>query len=230
MDTEANEPTDPPNGEDAPPLSLARLRAAFAQMFSTPAGDDGAPASYAADEPRGDEDDAVTPEGILEALLFVGAPDDAPIPAERIAGAIRGVEPEDVPAIADRLDASLAAEGSALRVEQASAGYRLRPDESLDRVADRLRGRVRSTRLSPAAMETLSIVAYRQPIDADAVAELRGEPSGPTLEQLVRLGLLRIDAGQGDPVPGRYATTDRFLRTLGLASLEQLPRLAELED
>ncbi|MEN0110026.1 MAG: hypothetical protein AAF805_04825, partial [Planctomycetota bacterium] len=103
MDAEAHEPTDPHAGEDAPPLSLGRLRAAFAEMFRTPAGAaSSGDRAGSSDQRDAEVDDAVTPEGILEALLFVGAADDAPISAGRIAAAIRGVTPDDVPAIADR--------------------------------------------------------------------------------------------------------------------------------
>ena len=89
-------------------------------------------------------------------------------------------------------------------------------------------GGPRETRLSQTAVDVLSVVAYRQPIGKGEIDAIRGTDSGPTLRQLVRLGLVavqhRADAA-GREV--RYGTTPRFLGVFGLGSLDELPRLGD---
>lgn len=191
-------------------------------MLGQPSGPAAASGPPAADTP--------TPEGIVEAMLFVGRADGSPVAAVALAEVIRDVSPDEIGGIVERLDAAYERDGSALRVERTEAGYRLTLAEGLDRVADRLRGRVRGTRLSTQVLEALSVVAYRQPITAAAVDELRGTASSASLTQLVRLGLLRVDDPESSPPDRRFSTTDRFLRMLDLAAVDQLPRVAELDD
>lgn len=208
--------------ENAPPVTMSRLRAAFARMLGKPA-DSLAPPSAGA-----------SPEGIVEALLFVGRADGAPLTAEELAGAMRDVTPQEVEAIAASLDARYRQDGAALRIDRSGGGMRLGLAEGLERVADRLRTPVRAAKLSRAAIDCLAIVAYRQPIDRAGVEELRDEASVAPLRQLLRLGLVAEAPGEpaegGGPPPPRYVTTDRFLRLVGVASLRQLPRLGELGD
>lgn len=174
--------------------------------------------------------EAVTPEAIVEALLFVGHADGSPVSAEEIAAAIRDHAPEEIPPLVERVDAAYEARGAGLRVERSAGGWRLAAADGLERVADRLAGRVKAARLSQPALETLSVVAYRQPISEAEVTDLRGASSAGLLRRLVRQGLLRTDPAEADGAPPRYATTDRFLRTVGLASLGDLPRVAELDE
>ena len=84
-------------------------------------------------------------------------------------------------------------------------------------------------RLSPAALEVLSILAYNQPATADALAELRGSPCGAALATLVRYRLARLDRPQMDAGKPVYTTTDRFLKLFGMEGLDSLPRSEELE-
>lgn len=221
---------DPANENDAnepaAPLSLARLKDAFARMLGAPAADN----ADAADAPPAGDPTAVTPEGIVEALLFVGRPDDAPLSADEIAELIRDVSPEEVDRIVERLDGAYREEGAACRVQRSAGGYRLALAEGLERVGDRLRGRVRATRLSQTALETLAVVAYRQPIAAGQIDELRGQRCATTLRMLTRNGLVARQPATESQSEPRFVTTDRFLRTFDLATVEQLPRVAELDD
>src|SRR5262249_53368604 len=98
-----------------------------------------------------------------------------------------------------------------------------------NRMRDKFYGRVRETKLSPAAVEVLSIVAYNQPTTVADVNELRGATSGPVLASLVRKKLLRMERPEDRSQPPRYWTTDRFLRLYGLESVSALPRSEELE-
>ena len=89
----------------------------------------------------------------------------------------------------------------------------------------------RPARLSRAALETLAVIAYRQPVTRAEIEHVRGVDCGPVLRSLLERHLVRI-AGHRD-VPGRpmlYGTTRRFLEVFGLASLEDLPSLRELDE
>ncbi len=100
---------------------------------------------------------------------------------------------------------------------------------NLRRMRDKLQGRTREARLTPSAVEVLSIVAYNQPTTSDKISELRGAPSGSALQSLVRRRLVRVERPADRTEPPQYFTTDRFLRVFGLASVEALPRNEELE-
>jgi len=97
--------------------------------------------------------------------------------------------------------------------------------EAIDRAQFTLRPR----RLSPAALETLAIIAYRQPVGRLEVDEIRGVDSGAVIEKLGERGLVEIvTRGEGLGRPLLYGTTPQFLEILGLKDLDELPRLEEL--
>lgn len=214
------------------PLSANRLRAAFARMLGKPteAAGDASEAGVVAQGEKPRDDTAVSPEAIVEAFLFVGRPDEQSIAPAAIAEAIRDVSIEEVEGIVASLNLSYERSESAFRIETHADGYRLTLADGLERVEDRLRGRVRPTQLSTAALETLAVVAYRQPIAEATVQELCGSTSVTALRQLVRLGLVRAEEPAEATARPHFATTDRFLRTLGLSGVDQLPRVAELDD
>ncbi|TWT46644.1 SMC-Scp complex subunit ScpB [Botrimarina hoheduenensis] len=240
-------PNDPPEKSADKPatLSLERLRSAMAAMLGAPAKpvaptspDDPAtenPADPAADPAAAGrllEDAAagpVTLRGVVEATLFVGGEQGGPISVETLAGALRGVSAAEVEAIVDELNAAYQRDGSPLSIQRSAGGLTLRVDASMERLADRLGRRVRPARLSSAALETLAVIAYRQPIDSAAIDELRQRRSAATVAQLIRYDLVaRQSPDQEGEV--RLVTTPRFLRLAGVASLQQLPRAAEFDD
>lgn len=97
--------------------------------------------------------------------------------------------------------------------------------EPLERAQVALRPR----RLSPAALETLAIIAYRQPVGRLEVDEIRGVDSGAVIDKLLERGLIEVTSrGEGLGRPLLYGTTPHFQEVLGLKSLEDLPRLDEL--
>ncbi|HUY36013.1 MAG TPA: SMC-Scp complex subunit ScpB [Pirellulales bacterium] len=231
-------------------LSLDDLSAAFAEMLS--AGHDPyaspAPALEASDTPGSPATDAtegagpvngpaeppndagdVTPRGILEAMLFVGSPDNQPLAVERIAGLMRGVRPAEIDELVRELNEQYAASACPYEIKGEGAGYRMTLREEYARVRDKFHGRVRQARLSPAAVEVLSIVAYNGPQTADDVARLRGTSSGAILSQLVRRQLLALERPEATPRQVRYHTTQRFLDLFGLQSLDDLPRSQEID-
>jgi segregation and condensation protein B len=162
-------------------------------------------------------------------MLFVGRPDNRPTSARELAAAMRGVSPAEVDAAVDELNALYDADAAPYHIELSKAGYRLVLRNEFERMRDKFYGRVREAKLSPTAIEVLSIVAYNQPVTTAKINELRGAPSGGALSTLVRRRLLRLERAQDRATPPTYRTTDRFLQLFGLESLSVLPRSEELE-
>jgi segregation and condensation protein B len=219
------------------PLSLSRLRDAFAAMLGGPKEEKpGADSSQVSPKlgndslgkaaPRGCE---INPRTVVEAMLFVGRPDNGPISARELAAAMRGVSPGEIQAAVGELNATYDADGSPYWIEQNKGGYRLVLRDEFQRIRDKFYGRVKEARLSPAVLEVLSVLAYNQPATADRLSELRGAPSGAALSTLVRRQLVKLErASEGGKSP-QYSTTERFLKLFGLESLQELPRAEELE-
>jgi segregation and condensation protein B len=140
---------------------------------------------------------------------------------------MRGVSPAEVEAAIVELNQLYEADATPYAVVGSTGGYRLALRESYQRVRDKFLGRVRESRLSPAAMEVLAVVAYKQPATATEVSELRGHPSGSLLASLVRQKLLQQERPADGSSP-RYVTTERFLRLFRLESLAALPEGEQL--
>lgn len=178
----------------------------------------------------GEQDDPaceLSPKTILEALLFVGNRENEPLSSERVAGLMRGVEPGDVPEFVNELNTRYQADGCPYRIVSRGAGYRLVLGEDFASLRNVFYGRVREARLSQAAIEVLSAVAYRQPLTSEQVSGLRGTPSGHLLLQLVRRQLLRIERPPDKGRTAVYYTTDRFLELFGLENLDDMPQPEE---
>jgi segregation and condensation protein B len=193
------------------------------------ATDDDAPLPE--DEEADDDDPCpLSPRTILEAMLFVGSLDDEPLTAVRAAELMRGVSPEEIPPLVDKLNRRYASNGCPYRIVSEGAGYRISLHKRFHPIRSKFYGRVREARLSQAALDVLAIVAYRQPITAEEVARLRGTPSTAVLTQLVRRQLLRIERTPGKRRPLSYRTTERFLDLFGLETLDDLPQAEDLEN
>lgn len=181
-------------------------------------------------EPLPPEEDGVcpvTPRSIVEAILFVGHPAGQPLTSQQIASLMRGVQPAEIDEIVDELNEEYALVGAPYTIVSCGAGYQmvLRPQFSALRAT--LYGRIKEAKLSQAAIDVLAIVAYRQPITAEAVDQLRGKPSGAILTQLVRRNLLMLERPALRDEKPMYRTTDRFLDLFGLDSLAELPKSHE---
>lgn len=164
---------------------------------------------------------------ILEALLLA-APE--PLPATRIASILPDTPASAVRACVAELNAAYEADGRGFRIEEVGGGYQLRTLRELAPWLQKLRPQP-PLRMSRAALETLAICAYKQPITRAELEHVRGVDVGAVLHSLIERRLVRI-AGHRE-VPGRpmlYATTRRFLEVFGLASLSDLPTLREIEE
>ena len=136
--------------------------------------------------------------------------------------------PAEVDAALERLGRRLAESGSGLVLREAAGGWRLYTRPDLHPYLERYATSPSATRLSKAALETLAVVAYRQPVSRGQVSEIRGVDSEHALKTLERRGL--VDVVGHAPGPGQavlYGTSETFLEKLGLRSLEDLPPLAD---
>lgn len=164
---------------------------------------------------------------IVEALIVAAG---EPVSAARLAEIVPGLDAAEVASLVAELRGEYEAQGRALEIWEVAGGYQLRTHASVAPYL-RLLHRERAVRLTRAALETLSVIAYRQPVTRAEVEHVRGVDAGPVLKSLVDRKLVRI-AGHRE-VPGRplvYATTKRFLELFGLPKLADLPTLREVEE
>ena len=163
----------------------------------------------------------------LEALFFVS---DEPLTAPVLAQAL-DVDRRTAESLCDRLQRDLEERGSGLVLRNVAGGWRLYTHPDTAPVVEQFVLSSRQARLTKAALETLAIVAYKQPVTRHQVSGIRGVNSDGVLRALTDRGLIE-EAGR-DETPGRpvlYATTPGFLERLGLPSLASLPSLAPLLD
>jgi len=175
------------------------------------------------DEDEEEIEGRVTPESIVEAMLFVGHPENRPLTSRTIASFLRGVSPEEVDAMVEDLNRAYREQNAPYEIVHAQGGYHMGLREEFHRLRDVFLGRVREARLNQAAIDLLAIVAYQQPITQDRIEALRGQPSGGPLAQLVRRQLLQVEYTRDKPRKKVYRTTDRFLDLMGIQSLDDLP-------
>jgi segregation and condensation protein B len=163
---------------------------------------------------------------LVEALLFIGGP---PLTAARAGEAVRGLTPDQLSTAIATLNRDYRSQGRPYRIGLREQGYELVLRPRFRAVLERLHGGTREARLSPAALDTLALVAYRQPISRAEVDSLRGADSLALLRQLVRLGLIALQRSDGGPGEALYGTTTLFLKLFGLRSLDDLPRTQDLQ-
>ena len=172
-------------------------------------------------------DSSATPKQILEALLFAA---EEPLSARRLAGLLEEATPSLVDDLVRELNADYLRGARAFHVQSVAGGYRLMTRPEFASWVGELRAAGASPRLSQAALETLSIVAYKQPVTRSELESIRGVAVEGVLKTLVERELVRIagrEEGMGRPL--LYGTTTHFLEYFGLPSLDALPRPDELE-
>jgi segregation and condensation protein B len=158
---------------------------------------------------------------LLEAVLLAA---DEPLPPKRLAALTGLADAAEARRLIQKLRERFDADGSAFQLEELAGGYQLLTRAEYHPWLARLRRASTDLKLSAAARETLTIVAYRQPITRADVESVRGVQSGEMLRQLMEKGLIRI-AGRDDSLgrPVLYGTTKKFLQVYGLRSLKDLP-------
>ncbi len=179
---------------------------------------------------RSDDDrEPEDPEGaVVEAILFAS---DSPVPASKISQVAELSGQKAVNAAIKRLNERYASIGAAFRIEAIAGGYQLLTLPRYHDVLTKLFRTKSDSRLSQAALETMAIVAYRQPILRADIEAIRGVASGEILRSLMDKQLVKI-VGRAEVLgrPMLYGTTKRFLEVFGLSSLEDLPRVEELRS
>jgi segregation and condensation protein B len=164
---------------------------------------------------------------IVEALVLASRD---PVTAARIAEIVPGCAASDVKALIRELELEYERDDRAFDIWEVAGGYQIRTRPAYAGYLRQLQ-RERSFRLSRAALETLAVVAYRQPVTRADIENIRGVDVGAVIRTLLERKLVRI-AGHRD-VPGRpllYATTKRFLEVFGFSRLEDLPTLREIDE
>jgi segregation and condensation protein B len=161
----------------------------------------------------------------LEALLFVS---DEPVAAVVLAQAL-DVERREADELCEALARAYEKRGAGIVLRNVAGGWRLATHPEAAPVVERYVLSSRHARLTKAALETLAIVAYKQPVTRHQISSIRGVNSEGVLRALADRGLV-AEVGRDDR-PGRpllYGTTPEFLEKLGLPSLSALPPLAPL--
>jgi segregation and condensation protein B len=164
---------------------------------------------------------------ILEALLFAS---EAPLTAERAADVLPDVQKREIVALLAELQREYETRGGGILLQEVAGGFQFRTRPEMAPWIRKLRAG-RPAMLSPAALETLAVVAYRQPIVKAEVDRIRGVDASGTLKGLLEKKLVRI-VGRKD-VPGKpiiYGTTRKFLEVFNLKDLTELPTLREFRD
>jgi segregation and condensation protein B len=162
----------------------------------------------------------------VEALLFVAS---EPLTVRELSE-LTDASPERVERALDALSDRHAEGRSGVVLERVAGGYGLRAAQETAEVCARLVNRPSAKGMSQAALETLAVIAYLQPVSRPEIARIRGVGADSAVAGLIERGLIE-EAGRADTpgTPVVYRTTGAFLRVFGLADDEQLPALSEFE-
>lgn len=162
----------------------------------------------------------------VEAVLFVAT---RPLTIERLQRVLPGTSEAYLTGFLTGLAARYERERRGWELRHIAGGWQLLTRRELYPWVRQLERRELPTKLSKSALETLAIVAYKQPITRGAIEDIRGVQCGPVLRQLMDLKLVQV-TGRDEDTLGRpllYATTDAFLGRFGLGRVEDLPRRHE---
>ena len=163
---------------------------------------------------------------LIEAALFAAA---RPLAVEELTTLDPQAGSTAVAAALTEIRQAFAAGDHGVELVEVGEGWQFLTRREYAETIERAQFALRPRRLSPAALETLAIVAYRQPVGRLEVDEIRGVDSGAVIDKLMERGLVEIvTRGEGLGRPLLYGTTPQFLEILGLKDLEELPRLEEL--
>ena len=164
----------------------------------------------------------------LEAVLLLA---DEPLPARRLADVAGLTDAVEARRLIERLRELYDADGSAFQVEEIAGGYQMLTRPRYHPWLARLKRTGHEVRLTPAALETLAVIAYKQPIMRAEVEKVRGVVCAEIIRMLMEKGLVRV-AGRHDSLgrPQLYGTTKKFLQAFGLNTLKNLPEVEALKQ
>jgi segregation and condensation protein B len=218
--------------------SLAQQLSSPAVRYSTPLGRterpassgwwrfcDSTTASRSNTQPIGDQEAKIAR---VEAVLFMSR---EPISTRKLANVAKVADGTEARTLVNLLARRYEQRGSAMQVVEVAGGIQLFTRPIIADWIRRLHGESEEIRLSPPAMETLAVVAYRQPVVRAEIEAIRGVQCGEILRVLMERDLLRI-VGRSEELgrPFLYGTTKKFLQVFGLRRLEQLPPIDQIHS
>ncbi len=160
-------------------------------------------------------------------MLFAGGP---PVTAGQLAELLGEFSPDDVVTAIALLNQHYFQQARPYEIRRVADGYQMGLRGEYQPIVRRLHGRSREVRLSLAAIEVLALVAYRQPVTVQAIDAIRGADSSAIVRQLRRRGLLElVEPDAETDRQTRLRTTRRFQQVFHLTSLDELPRVPDLE-
>lgn len=164
----------------------------------------------------------------IEALIMA-SPD--PLPARKISEMVEGFTPARVAQAVASLNNRYMESGNSFRIREIAGGYQIFIVPEFAGYVQEMFSRRRKLRLTRAALETLAIIAYRQPVTRVEIEQIRGVASDGVLHNLAEKNMVTIK-GRSDSVgkPLQYGTTDEFLKFFGLNSIDDLPKMSEIEE
>lgn len=164
---------------------------------------------------------------VVESLLFAS---DTPLPLSRLKAVLDELSVEEIKSIIRELNRKYRENDNSFSIREIGEGYQMYTLPEYSPYIDQLYTLRRAQRLSQAGLETLAIIAYRQPVVKSVVDHIRGVDSGGVLHTLLERKLVTIlgrEQGVGHPLI--YGTTPEFLVYFGLKDLQDLPKIEELE-
>jgi segregation and condensation protein B len=164
---------------------------------------------------------------IVEALLFAV---QEPISVRKISEIIEGTEAKEIREVIQQLREEYDTHDRVFQIEEIANGFQLLSRPEYHEWISKIRKKSGESKLSQQALETLSIIAYKQPIIRAEIEAIRGVQSGQMIRTLIEKGLVKITGR--DEVLGRpllYGTTTKFLDHFGLKSIKDLPKVEDLE-
>lgn len=165
---------------------------------------------------------------ILEALLFAS---DIPLSLDRLKEALEGPGKKEIRAAMEKLNKSYESSDSAIMVAELGGGYQILTRKEYAHHIQKLYRSKSAPRLTQRALETLAIIAYKQPLTKQEMEAIRGVNVDGVVKTLLERNLVKIEGRQKAPGnPLLYGTTRFFLQYFGLHSLEDLPKLKEIDE
>jgi segregation and condensation protein B len=165
---------------------------------------------------------------IIEALIFVS---EEPLSIKQLASLLEGESLEDIKVACDEMTEEFNARNSGLEMRLLAGGYRISTRPELNEYVRRYLKAQPTARLSLAALETLAVIAYKQPITIPEILEIRGKSSTSAIKTLLDRRLI-VPRGHKQVVgrPMLYGTSKEFLIQFGLNDVSELPSLEDFED
>lgn len=212
------EPAPSPVSDDVSPAA-AEADATDAAASETAPPATGAPAGLVRE---------ITTQGVVEAILFTS---DVPLTATKIAQIIGAGDSKEIKKHIAALNGRYDKADAAFRIVEIAGGFQMLTLPEYGTWMLKLKTARSDNKLSQAALETLAVVAYKQPVLRADIEAIRGVACGEMLNRLRELGLIKI-VGRAEEVgrPMLYGTTKKFLEVFGLADLGELPQVEELRQ